>query len=81
MPPVQQLENEALVWTDGACSGNPGPGGWAAIVVPPGGGDHVELSFSDPDTTNNRIDLTAALRAKMAKNAAKYPPDRYQGRY
>ena len=59
--PVQQLENEALVWTDGACSGNPGPGGWAAIVVPPGGGDLVELSGGDPDTTNNRMELTAAL--------------------
>jgi ribonuclease HI len=58
---VQQLENEALVWTDGACSGNPGPGGWAAIVVPPGGGDLVELSGGDPDTTNNRMELTAAL--------------------
>jgi ribonuclease HI len=59
--PVQQLENEALVWTDGACSGNPGPGGWAAIVVPPGGGELVELSGGDPDTTNNRMELTAAL--------------------
>jgi ribonuclease HI len=46
--PVQQFENEALVWTDGACSGNPGPGGWAAIVVPAGGGDMVELSGGDP---------------------------------
>jgi ribonuclease HI len=59
--PVQQLESEALVWTDGACSGNPGPGGWAAIVVPAGGGDVVELSGGDPDTTNNRMELTAAL--------------------
>ena len=32
--PVEQRAGEALIWTDGACSGNPGPGGWAAIVVP-----------------------------------------------
>jgi ribonuclease HI len=59
--PVQQLEGEALVWTDGACSGNPGPGGWAAIVIPPGGGEPVELSGGEPATTNNRMELTAAL--------------------
>jgi ribonuclease HI len=59
--PVQPLENEALVWTDGACSGNPGPGGWAAIVVPPGGGEPIELSGGEPATTNNRMELTAAL--------------------
>jgi ribonuclease HI len=52
---------EALVWTDGACRGNPGPGGWAAIVVPPGGGDAVELSGGAPRTTNNRMEYTAAL--------------------
>jgi ribonuclease HI len=59
--PVEQRPGEALVWTDGACSGNPGPGGWAAIVVPPGGGEAVELSGGDPDTTNNRMELTAAI--------------------
>src|SRR6058998_129233 len=59
--PVERLPGEALVWTDGACSGNPGPGGWAAIVIPPGGGEPVELSGGAPDTTNNRMELTAAL--------------------
>jgi ribonuclease HI len=58
---VEALNGEALVWTDGACSGNPGPGGWAAIVVPPGGGDVVELSGGAPHTTNNRMEYTAAL--------------------
>jgi ribonuclease HI len=48
------------VWTDGACRGNPGPGGWASIVVPPSGGP-VELSGNDPATTNNRMEYTAAL--------------------
>ena len=59
--PVQARPGEALVWTDGACSGNPGPGGWAAIVVPPGGGEPVELSGGEPHTTNNRMEYTAAL--------------------
>jgi ribonuclease HI len=58
--PVEAREGESLVWTDGACSGNPGPGGWAAIVVAPGG-DHVELSGGEPHTTNNRMEYTAAL--------------------
>jgi len=58
---VEALHGEALVWTDGACSGNPGPGGWAAIVVPPGGGPAVELSGGAPHTTNNRMEYTAAL--------------------
>lgn len=59
--PVEARDGEALVWTDGACSGNPGPGGWAAIVVPPGGGEHVELSGGEGHTTNNRMEYTAAL--------------------
>ncbi len=59
--PVQARPGEALVWTDGACRGNPGPGGWAAIVVPPHGGDAVEISGGEPYTTNNRMEYTAAL--------------------
>src|SRR5690242_16057057 len=59
--PVEQRPGEALVWTDGACSGNPGPGGWAAVVVPPGGGEPAELSGGEPVTTNNRMEYMAAL--------------------
>jgi ribonuclease HI len=59
--PVEARAGEALVWTDGACSGNPGPGGWAAIVVGPGAGEPVELSGGAPHTTNNRMEYTAAL--------------------
>src|SRR3954447_12769730 len=59
--PVQARAGEALVWTDGACSGNPGPGGWAAIVVGPGGAEPVELSGGEAHTTNNRMEYTAAL--------------------
>ena len=59
--PVEQRPGESLVWTDGACSGNPGPGGWAAIIVGPEAGEPVERSGGEPDTTNNRMELTAAL--------------------
>ena len=64
--PVEQRPGEALVWTDGACSGNPGPGGWAAIVVPPDGGEPVERSGGEPETTNNRMELRAALEGLRA---------------
>jgi ribonuclease HI len=71
--PVAARSGEALVWTDGACRGNPGPGGWAAIVVPPDGSAPVELSGGAPRTTNNRMEYTAALeglRALPAGSAA-----------
>jgi ribonuclease HI len=59
--PVEARPGEAVIWTDGACSGNPGPGGWAAIVLGPAGEDPVELSGGERATTNNRMELTAAL--------------------
>ena len=59
--PVEAREGEVLVWTDGACSGNPGPGGWAAIVVAPGGAAPRELSGGEAHTTTNRMEYTAAL--------------------
>ena len=52
------------IYTDGACSGNPGPGGWGALLR--SGGHERELSGAEPDTTNNRMELTAALRALEA---------------
>lgn len=63
---VEALDGEVLVWTDGACRGNPGPGGWAAIVVAPGDGIPLELSGGDPDTTNNRMEYMAALQGLRA---------------
>jgi len=63
--PVEQREGEVLVWTDGACRGNPGPGGWAAIVVD-GDAEPVELSGGSPETTNNRMEYTAALEGLRA---------------
>jgi ribonuclease HI len=59
--PVEAREGEALVWTDGACRGNPGPGGWAAIVVGPDGLAPRELSGGERLTTNNRMEYMAAL--------------------
>jgi ribonuclease HI len=52
------------IWTDGACSGNPGPGGWAAILA--FGDVERELSGGEPVTTNNRMELTAAIEALSA---------------
>jgi len=49
------------IFTDGACSGNPGPGGWGAVVRLPDGAKH-ELSGFAPATTNNRMELTAVLQ-------------------
>ena len=52
---------EIQIWTDGACSGNPGPGGWGALLV--AGRKRKELHGGDPDTTNNRMELMAAIEA------------------
>jgi len=49
------------VFTDGACSGNPGPGGWGAILR--SGAHEKEISGGEPLTTNNRMEMTAAIRA------------------
>lgn len=51
-----------LVFTDGACSGNPGPGGWGVIIVTPDG-EVTELGGHEPETTNNRMELTAVGKA------------------
>ena len=52
------------IFTDGACSGNPGPGGWGAILRYKG--NEKELSGGAADTTNNRMEITAALQALTA---------------
>jgi len=48
------------IFTDGACSGNPGPGGWGVMIQKKGA--TAELSGGDPQTTNNRMELTAAIQ-------------------
>lgn len=60
--------NEVTIYTDGACSGNPGPGGWAAILM--AGGHTKELSGGDKDTTNNRMELLGVI---SGLKALKYP--------
>ena len=52
------------LYTDGACSGNPGPGGWGAILEY--GGAEKELSGGEDSTTNNRMELTAVIRGLEA---------------
>lgn len=49
------------LYTDGACSGNPGPGGWAFILRHPASGKEKEASGGDPVTTNNRMELQAVI--------------------
>jgi len=56
------------IWTDGACSGNPGPGGWGALLK--SGGHEKELSGGERETTNNRMEMMAAIEAL---NALKKP--------
>ncbi len=61
---------ELELWTDGACSGNPGPGGWAAILVARRAdttiAKQVELSGAEPETTNNRMELRAVIEGLRA---------------
>ena len=55
---------QVCVYTDGACSGNPGPGGWGALLVY--NGTEKELSGGEAETTNNRMELMAAIQALEA---------------
>lgn len=60
--------SQITIYTDGACSGNPGPGGWGVILLY--GGNRKELSGGEASTTNNRMELLAAIEAL---NALKRP--------
>jgi ribonuclease HI len=60
------LSREVVIYTDGACKGNPGPGGWGALLL--AGGHERELFGGEPLTTNNRMELTAVIRALEALN-------------
>jgi len=61
--------DHVIIHTDGACKGNPGPGGWGAVLQA-GGGHEKELWGGEPNTTNNRMELMAAI---MALEALKRP--------
>jgi ribonuclease HI len=56
--------SDVTIYTDGACRGNPGPGGWGALLI--AGGTTKELLGAEPNTTNNRMELTAAIEALRA---------------
>lgn len=58
------MNKEITIYTDGACSGNPGPGGWGAVLIH---GDRIkEISGAEMDTTNQRMEICAVLQALMA---------------
>ncbi|HVK41616.1 MAG TPA: ribonuclease HI [Phenylobacterium sp.] len=55
---------QVVIYSDGACSGNPGPGGWGAVMI---SGEHVrDICGGEPATTNNRMELMAAIQALEA---------------
>jgi ribonuclease HI len=58
------LKKKVQIYTDGACSGNPGPGGWGAVLV--FNGHEKEMSGGEKNTTNNRMELSAAIYALKA---------------
>ena len=66
--PITPYKNKTIpqvtIYTDGACSGNPGPGGWGALLRY--GKHEKELSGSALETTNNRMELTGAIKALKA---------------
>jgi ribonuclease HI len=57
---------QVMLYTDGACSGNPGPGGWAFILQYPDSDNELVASGGEPETTNNRMELTAVVRGLEA---------------
>lgn len=60
---------EFIIYTDGGCDPNPGPGGWAALIIE--GGNRREIYGAEPHSTNNRMELTAAIEAlKLIKAPA-----------
>jgi len=63
------MDRKLKIYTDGACSGNPGAGGWAAILIY--GDARKEISSFVPETTNNRMELTAVIKGLQAVTAAK----------
>lgn len=70
MPESSEQSQTALplieLYTDGACSGNPGPGGWAYILKHPASGKEVENSGGEAQTTNNRMELIAVIEGLRA---------------
>src|SRR5689334_13121371 len=70
------MADRTIVFTDGDAKGNPGPGGWGAIVVTPEG-NVTELGGGSPHTTNNKMELSGAIAALAHAEQAPYPLDVY----
>jgi ribonuclease HI len=67
MPRAHSTDSpEIQLFTDGACSGNPGPGGWAFLLRHPATGKELERSGAERETTNNRMELLAVIRGLEA---------------
>ena len=64
--PEPETQPEVLLFTDGACSGNPGPGGWAFILRHVGTDKELEKSGGERETTNNRMELQAVIEGLSA---------------
>lgn len=60
------MQNEIIIYTDGGCHGNPGAGGWACVILD--GTEEIKLSGGDRQTTNNRMELSAAINALYTVN-------------
>lgn len=67
--PESDLTDIIEIYTDGACRGNPGPGGWGAVLI--SGERRKTMYGGDPETTNNRMELTAAIEALNALNGSR----------
>lgn len=63
------------VYTDGACKGNPGPGGWGVYIIH--GSDEIELFDGNPNTTNNQMEMQAAIEALKYLKQENQPIDLY----
>jgi ribonuclease HI len=66
MPKTASHSPEVLLFTDGGCSGNPGPGGWAFLLRHPASGKEMERSGAERETTNNRMEMLAVIRGLEA---------------
>ncbi|MGH7136211.1 MAG: ribonuclease HI [Pirellulales bacterium] len=62
LPSTTEDLPQVMLFTDGACSGNPGQGGWAFILRHPTSGKELVASGGEPETTNNRMELTAVVK-------------------
>ena len=71
---------EYLVYADGSCLGNPGPGGWGVVIRDPDGVE-TELNGRDPSTTNNRMELMGAIEGLRATECGAHVVVRSDSRY